>query len=202
MKFMVLVFFAFLPFASTHAQLQKCTESNGKVTYSDTACNNNSTAAVVKNPNGNTIANSRNESTNSRCEAATKEYRTAIATKPQYVKNIPLMPEYIAMNTHCAQSNSNARESVSSRDESGCAAALAEYKRARAAKTHYVNQIKFMPEYIAMNAKCGTTESKQPSAHRHGILTREIVEGNHTICIYSNGSSISIAGLAFCAASN
>jgi hypothetical protein len=200
MKFLMVIF-ALLLCANVHAQLRKCTAPDGRVTYSDVLCNSSENTGTIKNANGNTVGSGGGQ-VSSRCDVATKEYKEALATGTQVLKNIPLMPEYMAMNALCGPSSIASPEAPAGKDRAECAAALVAYKGALASKTHYVNQIKFMPEYILANTKCGKVGVQMPPAPRGGVLTQEVVEGLHKICVYSDGSSISVGGVSVCAMRN
>lgn len=146
---------------NAHAQVKKCTTPDGKVTYSDTLCNNSSTTMSIKNQNGNTIGNSGSR-TASKCDIALKNYQEALALKPQYVNTAHLMPEYVAVNAICGQSTAETLNSMSGDDKSGCEYALKNYKEALAIKPRAINTVHLIPEAVAVNAKCGRGTIKAP----------------------------------------
>lgn len=90
---------------------------------------------------------------------------------------------------------------LSSRATQDCDNALAQYKLAVAAKRIYVRSAHLSPEGVAVNAKCGPGSvglPSKPRTQRAAILTKEVLEGLHKVCIYSDGSSESISGVGVC----
>lgn len=148
---------------NAHAEVQKCTAPDGKVTYSDILCNSSSTTLSVKNLDRNTLGNGGYKTPSlSKCDVALQNYQEALARRPQYVNTAHLMPEYVAVNAICSPSAIGASNSTTGEGNNGCENALNKYKEALARKPRSINTVHLMPESVAVNAKCGQGTIKTP----------------------------------------
>jgi plasmid stabilization system protein ParE len=80
-----------------------------------------------------------------------------------------------------------------------CDEALASYRSA--AKRHSMAFLPISPEAVTVKAKCGVEPARVKQVSRptsNGVLTKQVVQGMHRICIYSDGSSVSKGGAEFC----